>query len=360
MSITIDPDRLGTGLAPSALDAGRLPRGAALGIGAAAIALGSLLAVVLGGFHPVKAGAIALPSYLVLTYVAANAVEGSRKAKDRVATAVMTGAFGLVMIPLVSLVWTVISRGSTRMDATFFTETMRNVVGEGGGIQHALIGTLLVTGMATLISVPFGLFTAIYLVEYADDSRLSRSITNMVDVMTGIPSIVAGLFAAALFVIFQGAGARSGFAGAVALAVLMTPVVVRSSEEMLRLVQNELREASLALGVPKWKTIYKVVLPTAIGGILTGITLAIARVIGETAPLLVAAGLAQDTNWSLFDGRMTTLPVQAYYSYTQPTLPPELSIDRAWGAAMVLIIVVAVLFSIARIMATVLKPKGLR
>ncbi len=358
MSTTMVPD---TAFDSSpAMSSRKLPRGVELGIGAAAIVLGSGLAVVLGGFHPVKAGIIAAPLFIGLLYTISRSVEGARRAKDRVATASVTGAFALVMIPLISLLWTVITRGSGRMDATFFTETMRNVVGEGGGIKHALIGTLTVTGLATLFSVPFGIFTSIYLVEYGDRSRLSRLITAMVDVMTGIPSIVAGLFAYALFVIFQGSGARSGLAGAIALTVLMTPVVVRSSEEMLRLVQDELREASLALGVPKWKTITKVVLPTAIGGILTGATLAIARVIGETAPLLVTAGLAQDTNWNPTSGRMTTLPVQAYYSFSQPTLPPELSIDRAWGAALVLIIVVAVLFSLARIMATILKPKGLR
>ncbi len=357
MSATISPDMVGL---TGDLTSSKLPRGALPGLGVVALVVGSLAAIALGGFHPAKAGMIAAPVYLGALYGVSSSVEGARQAKDRVATAAVIGAFGLVMIPLVSLFWTVISRGSGRMDATFFTETMRNVVGEGGGIHHALIGTLVITGVASLVSIPFGLFTAIFIVEYGDNSRLSRLITMMVDVMTGIPSIVAGLFAYSLFVIFQGSGARSGIAGAIALSVLMTPVVVRSSEEMLRLVQDELREASLALGVPKWKTIMKVVLPTSIGGILTGATLAIARVIGETAPLLVTAGLAQDTNWNPMSGRMTTLPVQAYYSYSQPTLPPELSIDRAWGAALVLIIVVAVLFSIARILATILKPKGLR
>jgi phosphate transport system permease protein len=228
---------------------------------------------------------------------------------------------------------------------------------EVGGARHAIIGTLIVTGMATAIAVPFGLFTAIYLVEYGR-GRLASWITSLVDVMTGIPSIVAGLFAYALFVVFFGAGTRSGLAGAVALTVLMTPVVVRSAEEMLRLVPNELREASYALGVPKWKTIVKVVLPTAIAGILTGVTLAIARVIGETAPLLVTAGVAQDTNLNPFSGRMTTLPVYTYNSYKFPTLPPEASVDRAWAAALTLVVIVAILFAIARILAAVLKPKG--
>jgi phosphate transport system permease protein len=181
-----------------------------------------------------------------------------------------------------------------------------------------------------------------------------------VDVMTGIPSIVCGLFAYALFVLWQGPGARSGLSGAIALTVLMTPVVIRASEEMLRLVPNELREAAYALGVPKWKTIVKVVLPTAIAGILTGITLAIARVIGETAPLLVTAGIAAETNLNPFSGRMATLPVYAYYQYAQPGVPPQNGLDRAWAAALTLMIIVAVLFTLARVLARFLRPKGLR
>jgi phosphate transport system permease protein len=297
--------------------------------------------------------------YIIAIGIVSRVVEGRRQAVDRLATAAITSAFLLVMLPLVSLVWTVIKNGVARFDVTFFTETMRGVVGAGGGAKHAIIGTLIITGLATLMSVPFGVFTSIYLVEYGR-GRLARMITAMVDVMTGIPSIVAGLFAYALFVLIFGPGTRSGIAGAVALTVLMTPVVVRSSEEMLRLVPNELREASLALGVPKWKTVVKIVLPTAIAGIVTGITLAIARVVGETAPLLVTAGLAQDTNYNPFSGRMTTLPVYTYYNYVQPGVPPDAGHDRAWAAALTLIIIVAILFTIARTVAAILKPKGLK
>ena len=183
-------------------------------------------------------------------------------------------------------------------------------MGEGGGAYHAIVGTLIITGLAALISVPIGLMTAIYLVEYGT-GKLKRAITFLVDVMTGIPSIVAGLFAYALFAVFFGPGVRLGIGGAVALSVLMIPVVVRSSEEILKLVPNELREASLALGVPRWRTIVKVVLPTAAAGLGTGVTLAIARVIGETAPLLVIVGITNGTNFNPFDGRMATLPVFA-------------------------------------------------
>ena len=178
--------------------------------------------------------------------------------------------------------------------------------------------------------------------------------------MTGIPSIVAGLFAYALFVLFFGEGVRMGIGGSVALSVLMIPVLVRSTEEMLKLVPNELREASYALGVPKWRTVAKVVLPTALAGIVTGITLSVARVIGETAPLLIIAGMTDSVNFNLFDGRMATLPVFAYSSVRNPGIPPEFSIDRAWGAALVLLIIVMLLNLIARLVSYFFSPKGER
>ncbi len=319
-----------------------------------------VLSALMGGVAPARVLAIGAVVYALSIYVVSRRVEGRRRGFDRLVTTLVTGAFLLVTIPLVSVIWTTIDRGSARFDSAFFTETMRGVVGAGGGAKHAIIGTLIITGLAALMSVPIGILVAIYLVEYGRRNRLSSMITTMVDVMTGIPSIVAGLFAYSLFAVFQGPGARSGLAGAVALTVLMTPVVVRATEEMLRLVPNDLREAAFALGVPKWKTIVKVVLPTAIGGILTGITLAIARVIGETAPLLIACGLAQDTNLNPLSGRMTTLPVMSYYGYVAPGFPPEAGYDRGWAAALVLIIIVLALFTVARVIAKVLQPKGLR
>jgi phosphate transport system permease protein len=283
-----------------------------------------------------------------------------RKLVDKLVTVLVTAAFLVAMFPLVSILWTVISKGVAVLGADFFTYSMRNVVGEGGGIYHALIGTLLITGAAAVISIPIGLLTAIYLIEYADDNRLSRIVTFLVDVMTGIPSIVAGLFAYALLVLFVGPGVRMGIGGAIALSLLMIPVVVRSSEEMLKLVPNELREASYALGVPKWRTILKVVLPTALAGIVTGITLSIARVIGETAPLLIIAGLTDSVNFNLFNDRMATLPVFTYSAVASPGFPPGPSIDRAWGAALVLLIIVMLLNLLARVVSAVFSPKGER
>jgi phosphate transport system permease protein len=197
----------------------------------------------------------------------------------------------------------------------------------------------------------------VYLVEYGRGNKLSRAITFLVDVMTGIPSIVAGLFAYALFALIFGPGVRMGIAGSVALSVLMIPVVVRSSEEMLRLVPNDLREASYALGVPRWLTITKVVLPTSIAGITTGVMLAVSRVIGETAPLLITAGFTDQMNYNLFSGRMQTMPVFVYSQYAYQGIPPEAYIERAWAAALTLIIIVMVLNLIARLVAKLFAPK---
>lgn len=295
--------------------------------------------------------------YLILIYVVSRIVEGSRKAVDRLVTGVVTSAFAIAMVPLISVAVTVVSTGLARFDALFFSSSMRGVLGEGGGALHAVIGTLLVTLAAAIISIPIGLMTAVYLVEYGKDGRMARTITFLVDVMTGIPSIVAGLFAYALFALIFGPGVRMGIAGSVALAVLMIPVVVRSSEEMLRLVPNELREASYALGVPKWLTIVKVVLPTSIAGITTGIMLAISRVIGETAPLLLTAGFTDAMNYNLFSGRMQTLPVFTYSQYAYQGIPAEAYVERAWAAALTLIIIVMVLNLIARLVARIFAPK---
>lgn len=279
-----------------------------------------------------------------------------RKFTDRFVTVLVTAAFLIALIPLISLMVTVVSNGIARFDVEFFNSSMRNVTGEGGGALHAMTGTLLITLAATLISVPLGLMTSIYLVEYGRDGRLSRIITFLVDVMTGIPSIVAGLFAYAAFALVLGPGARMGIIGAVSLAVLMIPVVVRSSEEMLRLVPDELREAAYALGVPKWRTIVKVVLPTAMAGITTGVMLAIARVIGETAPLLITAGFTASMNYSLFKDRMQSLPVYVYTQFANQGNPAEAFIERAWAAALLLILIVMALNLIARLIARKFSP----
>lgn len=297
----------------------------------------------------------ALVTTVVLVGVS-RTVEGARRATDRFVTCVVTGAFLLALVPLVSLVVTVVSRGTNRFDPTFFTNSMLGVVGEGGGAYHAIVGTLIVTGIATVISVPVGLMTAVYLVEYGR-GRLARTITFLVDVMTGIPSIVAGLFAFAAFTLVLGPQARLGIMGSVALAVLMIPLVVRSGEEVLKLVANGLRESAYALGVPKWRVVVMVVVRTSIPGLATGVTLAIARVMGETAPLLVTMGNTSATNFNPFENRMSSLPVFSWFAYTQPTIPPAPSIDRAWTAALLLVILVMAFNLVARLVSWRFAPR---
>jgi phosphate transport system permease protein len=293
---------------------------------------------------------LAVALYAVALPLWSRLVESGRAAKDRLVTTLVWSAFAVAMVPLLSLAVTVVRSGIGVVDGQFLTYSMRNVIGPGGGIYHAVMGTLLVTLAASAISVPVGLLSAIYLVEYGGTSRTARGLTFLVDVMTGIPSIVAGLFAYALFALFFGEGVRMGFGGAVALSLLMIPIVVRSCEEMLKLVPGELREAAYALGVPKWRTVVKVVLPTALPGIVTGIMLAVSRVIGETAPLLIIAGSTDSVNLNLFAERMMTLPVFIYYSFTQPGVPAEYGVDRAWGAALVLIVIVIALNLLARLL----------
>lgn len=342
-------------LPPQSMTSGRLPKwaGWAVPLG---FAVGGLAALP-SGISP----GIVLPVVLIVAtvfiYIWSRAIEGQRYALDRAVTAIVTSAFLIAMIPLVSVTYTVIKNGSSRFDTDFFTESMRGVVGQGGGAQHALAGTLIVTAMACIISIPIGLLTAIYLVEYGKNNKMSQALYFFVDVMTGIPSIVAGLFAYSLFAIFAGPGVRMGIVGAVALSVLMIPVLVRATVEMLKIVPNELREASFALGVPTWRTIMKVVIPTALGGIAAGVTLAIARIVGETAPLLITLGITTGVNWNPFSERMASLPVFAYTSYASPGAQRDAYIDRAWTAALVLIVLVMALNLLGRGIAKVFAPK---
>ncbi|SFA74761.1 phosphate ABC transporter membrane protein 2, PhoT family [Amycolatopsis marina] len=349
------PDQdLDTPLGGTPLSHGSLPRRAPQLTIVAALVVGIVLWQT--GMSVGLAGVLAVVGYTIAIYVWSRIVEGRRKATNRLVTAIVYAAFLLALLPLVSVIFTVLSKGLPRFDAEFFSFSMRGVVGEGGGAYHAIMGTLIITALATVISVPVGMLTAIYLVEYGK-GKLAKWITFFVDVMTGIPSIVAGLFAYALFALIFGPGVRMGIMGAVALSVLMIPVVVRSTEEMLKLVPNELREASYALAVPKWRTIVKVVLPTALAGIATGVTLAIARVIGETAPLLITVGITSSDNFDPFDGRMATLSVFSYYEYVNPGVPPQPALDRAWAAALVLIILVMALNLIARLISRLFAPK---
>ena len=284
-----------------------------------------------------------------------------RRVKNNLATVLVTAAFGVALIPLVWLLWTVISKGLHAMTRSgWFTHSQRGITfrDSGGGAYHAILGTLEQVLLCSLISVPIALMVGIYLVEYGR-GPLARATTFMVDILTGVPSIVAALFIYAVFITtFH--GQRSGWLVSLALVLLMIPVIVRTTEEMLKLVPNELREASYALGVPKWKTIVRIVIPTALTGIITGIVLGIARVAGETAPLLILVGYTPNTNGNLFNGFQGSLPGMIYdqvgnlgntnvlVNGKQTTI--HYAADRMWGAALTLIIIVMGLNLIARLL----------
>ncbi|MER7576401.1 phosphate ABC transporter permease PstA [Streptomyces sp. NPDC126514] len=340
---------------PSSLQGARLPKWSpvAIAVGSLAVSIGLCLAA---GFDSrIQWGLIAALLFVFGTYVLAARVEGRRQARDRIATSLVWVAFVIAVVPLVSLVWSTVQRGIKVLDVYFLTHSMGVVADTepGGGIYHAIIGTLEQVGIATLIAAPVGVLTAIYLVEYGR-GHLARAVTFFVDVMTGIPSIVAGLFILSLLLIFE--MSFSGFAGALALAILMMPVVVRSTEEMLKLVPNELREASLALGVPKWRTILKVVLPTAVGGITTGVMLAVARIAGETAPVLLLVFGNPFINNNPFEGAQASLPLYIYQQYAN-SAGSEAAYDRAWAAALTLIAIVMILNLAARGIARWKAPK---
>ncbi|MFF3406822.1 phosphate ABC transporter permease PstA [Streptomyces sp. NPDC002742] len=338
----------------STLRGNTLPKWSSWAIAAGAVAVAVGIGLGAGLDSKVQWGLIAAILFVLGTYVIAARVEGRRQAKDRIATTVVWACFVIAVIPLASLIWETVKRGAKAFDMYFLTHSMGVVADNepGGGIYHALLGTLEQVGIATLIAVPIGVLTAIYLVEYGR-GKLASAVTFFVDVMTGIPSIVAGLFVLSFWILILGMG-YSGFAGAMALAILMMPVVVRSTEEMLKLVPNELREASLALGIPKWRTIIKVVLPTSIGGITTGVMLAVARIAGETAPVLLLVWGTNFINNNPFDGPQASLPLYIYRQYSAGT---DVATDRAWAAALVLILFVMILNMGARAIARWKAPK---
>ena len=342
---------------PGSLKGATLPRWFSWAVAAGSVALGLGVSAAAGLDSSVQWALIAALLFVAGSYGVSARVEGRRQARDRVATSLIWVAFLLAVIPLASLVYETVRRGVKVLDGHFLTHSMGVVADTetGGGIYHALLGTLEQVGIATAIAVPIGVLTAIYLVEYGR-GRLAKAITFFVDVMTGIPSIVAGLFVLSLWIVVLGMG-YSGFAGSMALAILMLPVVVRSTEEMLKLVPNELREASLALGVPKWRTILKVVLPTSVGGITTGVMLAVARITGETAPLLLLVWVTNFINANPFQDPQASLPVYIYLQYANSG-GSGAAYDRAWAGALVLIAFIMILNLAARGIARWKAPKA--
>jgi phosphate transport system permease protein len=299
--------------------------------------------------HKIQTGLIAVLLYVAGQTVASGVVEGGRRSRDRFFTTLVVVAFLLAIIPLVAVLATVIAKGAGELNYGFLTHSMRNIgpTDVGGGIYAALIGTLEQVAIATFITVPFSLLVSIYLVEYGK-GRTARIISFFVDVLTGLPSIVAGLFIYAFYLIALGQQ-QTGFAGSLALILLMIPTVVRSSEEMLKLVPNELREASYALGVPRWRTILRVVIPTALPGIVTGVMLGIARVAGETAPLLLTIFGNDSINTNPFSGKQSGISL---FIFSQAAQPENVAVARAWAGALTLIILIVIFNLIGRLVAS--------
>ena len=282
-----------------------------------------------------------------------------RRISNNAATMFFVISFVGALVPLVWVLSVVVARGWYAVTRSgWWTHSLRGVLPEefAGGVYHALYGTLVQAGVAAILSVPLGLMTAVFLVEYGT-GRLVRLTTFMVDVLAGVPSIVAALFIFSLWIATLGFE-QSSIAVSFALVLLMLPVVVRSTEEMLRLVPDDLREASYALGIPKWKTIVNIVFPIAMPGIISGVLLAVARIIGETAPVLVLVGYSRSINYDIFHGNMASLPLLIYSELTNPEHAGFL---RIWGAALSLIIIVALINLIAAAFRFLTnRPRGIR
>lgn len=279
----------------------------------------------------------------------------SRKLKNRIAESLFTASFLIAMVPLVWLLYTVIARGyKAVISSHWWDRSLAGILPEqfAGGVYHAIYGTIIQAGIAAVLAVPLGIMAAVYLVEYGR-GWFARTTTFMVDILAGVPSIVAALFIFALWIATMGFS-QSALAVSLSLVLLMLPVVVRNTEEMLKLVPDELREASYALGIPKWKTIARIVVPTALPGIISGILLALARVIGETAPVLVLVGYARSINYDPFDGNMASLPLLIYTELINPEPAGRL---RVWGAALTLILIVAALYLAAAVVIRLLTRK---
>lgn len=333
---------------PSALIRARLPRWSLGAMAGGAVLVTAILFAATPIHGRVGFLLVAAGLFVIVQTAASGLVEGRRRAKDRLVTSVIVACSCAAVLPLVAVLGFTVVKGTVVLSGSFLTHTMRGVAEQdpNGGIYHAIIGTLEQVGLATIMAVPFGLLVAIYLVEYSS-GRFGRMVSFFVDVMTGLPSIVAGLFILALWILALGQS-FSGFAGSLALAILMLPVVVRSAEEMLKIVPDSIREGSYALGVQKWVTVLRIVLPSALAGIVTGIMLAIARVTGETAPLLLTVFGNPALNFNPFSGAQASLPL---FVFGEAGLPNETAINRAWAAALVLIVIVLVFNIVARFLA---------
>jgi phosphate transport system permease protein len=276
-------------------------------------------------------------------------VTPARRRKDRFMRWLLAAATGLALVPLVLIIWYLVKKGAGSWSGSFFTtDPNGNFLGDPGGVKSAILGTLEMIGLATAIAVPVGIGVALYLTEYGRESRFGSAVRYFIDVMTGVPSIVFGLFIYITLVVSGvGGSGFAGWKGSIALALLMLPVVTRSAEVVLLLVPDSLREAALALGAPRWRVVLRVVLPTALPGLVTGSLLAIARGAGETAPLLFTAAIVQGTSFDLGQ-RMNALPSQIFADIGQAQ---DRLVGRAWGAALTLVMMILLLTVFARLVA---------
>jgi phosphate transport system permease protein len=273
-------------------------------------------------------------------------VSRRRRATDRVARAVLLALTLVALVPLVLVLYYLIKEGLGAWSADFFTtDPTGRFLGDPGGIKSAIVGTILMVALASAIAIPFGIGVALYLVEYGKQSRFANVVRYFVDVMTGVPSVVFGLFVYIVLVVTKVGGSFAAWKGSIALALLMLPVVTRSAEVVLNLVPNALREGALALGAPRWKVVFRIVLPTALPGLVTGSLLAIARAAGETAPLLFTAAFVLGTQLDLSQ-RMNSLPLQIFNDVGQAQ---DRLVQRAWGAALTLVLLVLLLTLVARL-----------
>lgn len=274
------------------------------------------------------------------------AISPRRRRTDRAARGLLLGGTLLALVPLVLLLYTLISKGIGAWSIDFFTtDPSGRFLGDPGGIRSAIVGTVLIVALATAIAVPMGIGVALYLVEYGKGSRFANVVRYFVDVMTGVPSIVFGLFIYIVLILGGVGGGFAGWKGSVALALLMLPVVTRASEVVLNLVPDPLRETALALGAPRWRVLFRIVLPTALPGLVTGSLLAIARAAGETAPLLFTAFAVKATTVDLAS-QMNSLPIQIFNDVRQAQ---DRLVERAWGAALTLVVMILLLTLVARL-----------
>jgi phosphate transport system permease protein len=273
-------------------------------------------------------------------------VPARRRRTDKIMRGVLLAGTLVALVPLVLVVYYLLKQGLGALSWDFFTtDPTGRFLGPPGGVKSAIIGTILIVGLAAIIAVPCGIGVALFLVEYGKKTIFAQFVRYFVDVMTGVPSIVFGLFIYIVLVLTGIGGNFTAWKGSIALALLMLPVVTRSAEVVLSLVPNSLREAALALGAPRWKVVFRIVLPTALPGLITGSMLAIARGAGETAPLLFTAFAVNATSWNL--GRqMNSLPIQIFNDVRQPQAN---IVERAWGAALTLVAMVLILTLIARL-----------